>query len=427
MAILALDGAVDFSSLDFSFLNFFDDWAFRDNARFRIAANPLLGLTKPYSFEDVEAFVGGPAASPDWAASLLGKGLKLDANGFATAGRLTGFLSYDYTSGFSALIVDINLSYVEFEAVYMSVTLEDDALLFDKLLAGHDRITCGSGDDLVWGHTGNDSIFGNDGADSIWGDAGNDKIYGGANNDELVGNLGHDTVFGGAGDDDIYGEDGNDVIHGEAGDDTLSGWLGNDKLYGGTGDDAAFGGAGKDKVYGDAGADSVCGDEGNDSLYGGADSDSLFGGDNNDLIYGDAGNDLLLGENGNDSLYGGAGADTLNGGLGTDVLAGGSDTLRDVFVFAFATESGMGPGRDLVANFKSGTDKLDFADFDADSVTAGDQSLAFNGSVAAAHKLWTVDIGADLLLRGDVTGDGVADFEIQIKAINSLQVTDFIF
>jgi hypothetical protein len=93
---------------------------------------------------------------------------------------------------------------------------------------------------------------------------------------------------------------------------------------------------------------------------------------------------------GNNRIFGNDASDRIRGGAGHDTLIGGEG-------------------------------------FDASPATVDSETFAFSGTVAAAHGLWTFGIGTDLRLRGDMTGDGVADFEIQIKAINSLQVAGFLF
>jgi hypothetical protein len=44
-----------------------------------------------------------------------------------------------------------------------------------------------------------------------------------------------------------------------------------------------------------------------------------------------------------------------------------------------------------------------------------------------AHSVWTVKSGTDLLVRGDVSGDRSADFEILLTDIASLAASDFLF
>jgi hypothetical protein len=59
-------------------------------------------------------------------------------------------------------------------------------------------------------------------------------------------------------------------------------------------------------------------------------------------------------------------------------------------------------------------------------VTAGDQALIFNNQTAKANTIWYAGSGSDVIVRGDVTGDATADFEILVKAVSSLTAGDFI-
>ncbi|MFG5862185.1 retention module-containing protein [Metapseudomonas sp. CR1201] len=91
-------------------------------------------------------------------------------------------------------------------------------------------------------------------------------------------------------------------------------------------------------------------------------NDLLQGGDGNDILYGQGGNDQLIGGNGNDILFGGTGTDTLTGGKGSDTLWGGSG--NDTFVWK-AGDSGVvgSPDQDVVKDFKmSEGDKLNLSD-----------------------------------------------------------------
>ncbi len=74
----------------------------------------------------------------------------------------------------------------------------------------------------------------------------------------------------------------------------------------------------------------------------------------NDLIIGTSGDDVLRGLGGNDVIFGRGGNDVLIGGRGNDVLIGGSG--RDVFRF-----EGNHFGNDIIFDFNTDADKLDFA------------------------------------------------------------------
>ncbi len=174
--------------------------------------------------------------------------------------------------------------------------------------------------------TSSDNITGTSGDDNIQALAGNDTVNAGDGNDSINGNSGDDSILGGNGSDSLRGGQGNDFLNGNAGADSVFGDLGNDTVRGGQGADLVRGGRDDDLIYADVGSDTAYGDLGNDTIYGGQDNDFLYGGDGNDVLYGDRGNDYL---------EGGAGIDT--------------------FVFR------LNHGTDTIADFVSGTDKLQFS------------------------------------------------------------------
>lgn len=102
---------------------------------------------------------------------------------------------------------------------------------------------------------------------------------------------------------------------------------------------------------GTAGRDEMDGGRGNDRLFGLAGNDEIDGGAGDDVLDGGDGADDLDGDAGNDSLYGGAGNDLLNGGAGDDLLMGGAGS--DVFEFY------RGSGRDVIADFTNGIDRIE--------------------------------------------------------------------
>jgi Ca2+-binding RTX toxin-like protein len=130
-----------------------------------------------------------------------------------------------------------------------------------------------------------------------------------------------------------------------------------------------------------------------------------------------------------DTINGGDGNDTLDGGAGADHLTGGSGA--DTFVFTSITDSYQATNsRDVVEDFSSAqNDKIDVSAIDADSVTAGTQHFNFIGAAAFSHHTgelrYTVQNG-NVYIHGDVNGDGVSDFSIQVNAVTSLQASDFI-
>jgi Ca2+-binding RTX toxin-like protein len=209
----------------------------------------------------------------------------------------------------------------------------------------------------------------------------------------------------GSGGNVINGTNRDDDLHGTAGNDTINGLGGNDELEGC---------AGNDRLNGDAG---------NDELEGGSGDDQLYGGTGNDKLYGDDGNDQLFGEAGNDSLSGGYGNDLINGGLGTDLLRGGAGS--DTFVFSSLADSVVGSARDVIQDFVHLVDRIDLSGIDANNLVAGDQAFNFIGG-SAFHRIAGELRYSGGLLSGDVNGDGIADFELQLVGMPVLTGTDFI-
>lgn len=172
--------------------------------------------------------------------------------------------------------------------------------------------------------------------------------------------------------------------------------------------------SGQDIMNGSAGADRLYGYSGMDRLNGGGGSDWLNGGSEGDAIFGELGDDVLYGDDGRDRLTGGAGSDDLYGGSGADV-----------FILRAVTESRGAAGRDAIFDFRHGTDKMDLSEIDANAKMAGNQAFRFIGNAGfdgVAGQLRYVN-GQ---LRGDIDGNRVADFAIDIINRAILSETDFI-
>ena len=211
----------------------------------------------------------------------------------------------------------------------------------------------------------------------------------------------------------ITGTNGNNNINGTNGSDTINALGGNDNVNGRRGDDVIDGGAGNDDLDGGSGDDTLLGGTGNDDLYGRSGMDLLFGGDGNDDLFGGEDNDQLFGGAGNDELNGGSGADIINGGLGADRLEG--DGGADRFVFTSTADSGLGAAnRDRILDFRRGSDLIDLAGIDANTSVAGDQAFSYIGN-SAFHGVAGELRFAGGILSGDINGNGVADFEIQVQ------------
>lgn len=349
--------------------------------------------------------------------------------------------------------------------------------------SGNDSMAGNGGNDTLTGAAGNDSLSGGEGNDMLRLDAGNDLLDGGNGSDWLDASgtvavrvdlglttaqatgYGTDTLrniehfAGGSGNDVALGNDAGNQLTGNLGNDQLSGLGGNDTLTGGAGDDVLTGGVGNDQVFGGDGSDRMSLGGGDDLIDGGAGSDwvtvtnaigitvnlsvttaqntgsgydtirnveNVSGNSASDRLTGNSVANILQGMGGSDTLSGASGADTLDGGTGTDALYGGADTDRDVFVFKSASESTTGSAHDTVFNFVAGVDDFDLRGIDANTAQAGDQAFAFTGSTASAYGVWAVASGSDMLLRADVNGDRVADFEVLVANAHSVGAGDFL-
>ena len=94
-----------------------------------------------------------------------------------------------------------------------------------------------------------------------------------------------------------------------------------------------------------------------------------------DNITGGNGIDILNGTTGNDILVGGLEADIITGGAGKDNMSGGDGT--DVFVFETGSvDSITSSNADVITDFKTGEDKLDFGQ-SATNVTVADGAFMF--------------------------------------------------
>lgn len=147
----------------------------------------------------------------------------------------------------------------------------------------------------------------------------------------------------------------------------------------------------------------------------------------NDVINGDAGNQTLRGLAGDDTLGGGGGADLLIGGVGKDRLIGG--TGADLFRFESAGDSPVGAGRDRIQDFQRGIDKIDLTAIDANSRLAGDQAFIFIGTAGftgRAGELHTIRANGLTVIEGDLDGDRIADFQIELSSTMSLTGADFL-
>ncbi|WP_262027666.1 M10 family metallopeptidase [Microvirga sp. Mcv34] len=149
--------------------------------------------------------------------------------------------------------------------------------------------------------------------------------------------------------------------------------------------------------------------------------ENAVGGSGNDSITGNQGANQLTGGAGADKLSGLDGADLLNGGFGADTLSGGSGA--DIFDFKSVKDSASS-ARDTIMDFVHGTDHIDLRSIDASTTVRGDQAFSFIGGAGFSGHAAQLNFSGGVL-AGDVNGDKIADFRINIAGISTLTSADF--
>ncbi|HEX8444080.1 MAG TPA: M10 family metallopeptidase C-terminal domain-containing protein [Allosphingosinicella sp.] len=317
-----------------------------------------------------------------------GSGRDVASYRFATAAVAASLLTLKGTAGEAA--GDTFTGIEDLEGGSAGDTLEGDALANTLTgLAGSDRLTGGSGDDRLNGGEGADVLDGGAGFDiASFRDAKEGVTV-------TIANSGRITVSGeGAGDTFISIE----ALEGSGFTDTMTGGSNNDTLFGGAGDDSLVGG------------------NGNDKLDGGVGNDKLDGGAGNDQLFGRAGGDTILAGTGNDIIDGGAGADVLTGGTG-----------NDMFIFQSAEDIGMKAGeRDRITDFVVGFDKIDFSRFYSSAEAQTGFSVVTDLKDLRAYDVAVYNDGTTTFVTGDWTGDGIADFTLELTGKLALKRSDFV-
>ena len=174
-------------------------------------------------------------------------------------------------------------------------------------------------------------------------------------------------------------------------------------------------------ILGTAAANTLIGGSDRDFIFGLAGSDKLIGGGNNDRLIGAAGNDILTG---------GLGVDTLIGGFGRDVMAGNAQ--RDIFDFNLAGETGKTAfTRDVIRDFSHAQgDDIDLSTIDAKVGIPGNQAFSFIGQGAftgvKGQLHYKFEGPAKTIVEGDIDGNKVADFQIELTGHKLLVGGDFI-
>jgi serralysin len=293
--------------------------------------------------------------------------------------------------------------------------------------------------------TGFDQVItGTDGKDTLIGAAGRDHIIAGNSDDTLVGMQGEDFLEGGNGNDRLIGGTQIDRLEGGAGDDTY--FVGHD-----TGD-IIIDSAGYDTVRASTSQDlrNYTGVEALDTDAGSRRGTTAVGTDGDNVLDVSSWSSVIDAGAGNDTLLGSDyGHDIFIGGLGRDVMDSGNKNLGppwwgqdmgiDRFDFRAPEESAVGAQHDVIYNFLQSTsyggDQVNLGAMDANTQINGNQAFtfiadaAFSGN-AGELRVEYVDFADDRLdynlISGDVNGDGVADFEIEVHTqwLNRLLTAD---
>jgi len=291
-------------------------------------------------------------------------------------------------------------------------------------------------------------------------------ITGNAGDNVLNGAGGADTLIGGAGNDTYIVDDASVVIVEAAngGTDTvnasvtytLAANVENLTLTSA----AAINGTGNtlnNVITGNAGNNVLNGGGGTDTLIGGAGNDTYIVSDATTVIteavnggtdtvmssvsYGLAANveNLTLtgaaaingtGNAMNNIIIGNAGNNNITGGLGHDIMTGGAG--KDLFVFNSIKDTTIvAATRDVITDFKHLTDRIDLHVIDANTKIAGNQAFTFQAAAGAhftgaAGQLHYFYSGTNTIVEGDINGDKVADFQIQLTGHQVLTAADFV-
>ena len=251
----------------------------------------------------------------------------------------------------------------------------------------------------------------------------------------------------------FVGTDSDDSYTGTAFDDKIIATLGADTYDGGDGGDLISFSAFETGVVVDLGAgtgpngtvlsniENIAGSAFNDILLGSAEDnmmkggrgdDRMYGLDGDDSMIGGAGNDIIHAGSGNDTIHGGGGDDDITGRAGADVMTGGkgADTFRYYNPVDGVFDSGLlKADRDTITDFKVGQDILDFSAMDANPSSEEDDAFMFIGSdrfTGEAGELRYVANKAGTVVAGDIDGDGVADFRIDLDGNLKLTEIDFV-
>ncbi len=328
------------------------------------------------------------------------------------------------------------------DAVYADLAAQAgyvDGYLHDQMNSIENLIG-GSASDVLVGDAGGNILSGGAGSDLLYGQGGNDILIGGAaaagSTNQLWGGTGIDaasyagttgSVYADIGSlsayvdgvltdqmnsiENLIGSAGSDVLVGDGNANVLSGGLGTDYLYGQDGNDTLIGGSATP-----GSANQLWGGSGSDTASYIGTSGAVFADLAAQAAYVDG--TLVDLMNSIENLTGGSNADTLVGNAGSNRLSGGAggDALwgrggADVFVYTGYADSNLVTGYDMIADFVSGTSKLDLTalGLDASHVViqsgGGATSLYIEktaGAFDASTDLAIALVGANAINMGDI-------------------------
>ncbi|HET7714988.1 MAG TPA: calcium-binding protein [Bauldia sp.] len=233
------------------------------------------------------------------------------------------------------------------------------------------------------------------------------------------------------------------TLDGAAGGDTMRGLAGNDTYVvdniGDVVDESAGGSAGTDTVFSSVNLDLGGGTTKSVNLAQAAsglgaieyitltaNAIEATGNGLANVITGNGAGNTLDGGDGADALLGGDGSDQLIGGLGPDQITGGNGI--DTFAFLALSESGKKAStRDTILDFTV----EDFIDLSVIDARKGgkDDGFKFIGKADFHGKKGELQFAkknGDVIVSGDVNGDGKADFAILLDGTRKVTDSDFV-